>query len=225
MNTHEIINFIGINSPTRYLEIGVHLGQTFNALNYKYKVGVDPDFLFDYLACQNENVKLYQMTSDEFWVSKYESEKFDLIFLDGLHTFEQTFRDFCASIQFAHDKTIWLVDDVIPTSFLAAHPNSQFVARCRQLLRSKDTSWMGDVYKVIFAIHDLFPQYSYATFPEHGQTVIWKEARQDFKPLFTKLKPISEMNYFDFQKNKDSCFNICSYEKIKEKLSTWLVTQ
>ncbi|NEP71306.1 MAG: class I SAM-dependent methyltransferase [Okeania sp. SIO2G4] len=48
-----------------------------------------------------------EVSSDEFFRSyAKEFESFDLIYLDGLHTFEQTFRDFCAFLAVAHSKTI-----------------------------------------------------------------------------------------------------------------------
>ena len=74
-----------------YLEIGCFEDETFNKINIDKKVGVDPN--------SGGNVRL---TSDNFF--KINKDTFDIIFIDGLHTFEQvkktsiTFK--CFSIKF-----------------------------------------------------------------------------------------------------------------------------
>src|SRR4051812_7282923 len=98
-----------IISASTYLEIGVAKGETFTRVDVPYKVGVDPKFRFNTSECSDENVIFYEVTSDLFF-SELASEHgpFDLIFLDGLHTFKQTFQDFCASIRYSHANTVWL---------------------------------------------------------------------------------------------------------------------
>ena len=131
-----------------------------------------------------------------------------MIYIDGLHTFEQTFRDFCASLNCSHDSTIWLIDDTCPIGWFAAHPDPVFVRKARKLLNIKETFWMGDVFKVVLAIHDFFPQFSYVTFFGHGQTVIWRKTRENFNPTWNSLQKISKMCYSDFLKVKDSHLNL-----------------
>jgi hypothetical protein len=198
-----------INSSQNYLEVGVCTGETFLQIDVPFKIGVDPNFVFSFKDYANEDTKFYEMSSDEFWSNPHNNKyKFDLIYLDGLHTFEQTFRDFCASLKHSHDSTIWLLDDTCPIGWFAAHPDPVFVWKARKLLRIKETFWMGDVFKVFLAIHDFFPQFSYATFPKHGQTVVWKESRRNFNPTWNSLKIISKMGYHDFLMIKDSHLNV-----------------
>jgi hypothetical protein len=221
MSTVDVLKIIGVTNPKSYLEIGVHQGITFNSVKYQEKVGVDPEFLFDTAVCDGATSRLHKMTSDKFWSTMPEKGKFDLIFLDGLHTFEQTYRDFCASIALSHEKTIWLIDDVTPVNFISSLPNPQHVARIRKLFRSKGTFWMGDVYKVIFAIHDFFPQYNFATLEGHGQTIVWKEARTRFKPKWNSLSKISNLGYWNYLKCRDVVMNINSAAQIERQLSVW----
>lgn len=77
---------------------------------------------------------------------------------------------------------------------------------------------MGDVYKVIFAIHDFFPQFSYATFPGHGQTVLWLETRTDFTPTWDSLEKISRLSYWDFENFKDTHLLIRDPETILDSI-------
>ena len=83
-----------------YLEVGVNRGKTFNRLNFERKVAVDPRFRFDTSAFAKEGVEFYDVTSDAFFASKHASEIFDIVFLDGMHTFQQTFKDFVNSLAF-----------------------------------------------------------------------------------------------------------------------------
>jgi hypothetical protein len=218
MNTVEVLKAISVNNPQSYLEIGVHLGATFNNVVYAEKVGVDPEFLFDIDSYAAQHTRFYNMTSDRFWSAMPEKGKFDLIFLDGLHTFEQTYRDFCASIAMSHEKTIWLIDDVMPTNFISSLRNYRQVARIRKLFQTRGTSWMGDVFKVIFAIHDFFPQYNFATLKGHGQTVVWYDPRLNFEPKWDSLRKIESLNYMDYLKHRDSVMKIIDVSEIQDLL-------
>lgn len=213
--TFERLNKLAaIVNAKKYLEVGVQQGLTFNKVTVDYKVAVDPFFRFDYKKIGSEKCIFYEKTSDDFFINDIGVEKFDLIFLDGLHTYDQTLRDFILSLTCSHDKTVWLIDDVAPTGYLSACPNSNFYKAARRLV--KQPSWMGDVFKVIYTIHDFFPQFNYATFPEHGQTVIWKETRKEFNPKWNSVRRISEMNYFDFKKYRNPYLKIMSEEQVFE---------
>ena len=208
-----------INDASTYLEVGVAEGSTFKKVDIPYKVAVDPKFQFDVHDYADQKTIFHEVTSDDFF-SCFTSEhsKFDLIYLDGLHTFEQTFRDFCASLGRSHENTIWLIDDTHPSNWLAANPKRGVHRWGRKLLRIKDKSWMGDVFKVVFAIHDFFPQFNYATFPGHGQTAVWLSTRKDFTPTWNSLKKISRLGYLDFLKFKDTHMKIMEATEIIESV-------
>ncbi len=208
-----------INQSSRYLEIGVSKGITFNAVKISNKVAVDPQFRLNKDKYATDKVVFLEISSDEFFRSYAKDFKpFDLIYLDGLHTFEQTFRDFCATQAYAHSKTIWLIDDTCPGSYAQAQSS---LNRCRQIQKfsgEKTASWMGDVFKIVAAIHDFFPQYSLATFPHHGQTVVWNHPRKDFQPLWNSLEIISRLEYADFVELQTTLFKTEPYGNIFERI-------
>jgi hypothetical protein len=185
----------------KYLEIGVHRGQTFFGVDIPSKVAVDPNFRFDIESSQQPGVSYFPMTSDEWFLRHSRGQLFDVIFLDGLHTFEQTFRDFCNSLGVAHKKTVWLIDDTGPTDVYSAWPNQGTAIVQRKADFGVESGvWHGDVFKIVFAIHDFFPLLSYRTIAGTGkaQTVVWWQARPDFSPLFNNLETISRLNYFNY---------------------------
>ena len=82
----DIINMLFLNYNFKtYLEIGVrNPNDNYNIINAAFKYGVDP----------NPNGKYtYNMTSDEFFKNHVGEQKYDIIFIDGLHTYEQSYRD------------------------------------------------------------------------------------------------------------------------------------
>jgi hypothetical protein len=131
MRSERLNHIARLSGAASYLEIGVFDGATFFEVDLKYKVAVDPNFLFDFASRENETTKFPQLTSDRFFENCAQGQ-FDLIYLDGLHTFDQTLRDFLNSLQFAHDKTIWLIDDTVPNDNFAALPDQE---RCYRLRR------------------------------------------------------------------------------------------
>ena len=204
-----------INQSSNYLEIGVFKGITFNAINIKNKVAVDPKVRFNTKKYATDNVVFLEVTSDDFfrnYATKF--NRFDLIYLDDVHTFEQTFRDFCASVSLANTNTIWLINNTYPGSYAQAQLSYQHCAKLKQIAQEKGGAWMGDVFKVVAAIHDFFPQFSFATFPDHGQTVIWNQWREDFQPLWNSLETISRLEYLDFVELQETLFKRKPYEQI-----------
>ena len=84
MQRFDIINnLIKEKGYKSHLEIGVQNGVCFENIVCEKKIGVDP----------RANVPVdYKMTSEAFFAQN--KERFDCIFIDGLHTFEQSLKDF-----------------------------------------------------------------------------------------------------------------------------------
>jgi hypothetical protein len=186
MSIHSIrrINFLGsLNSASKYLEIGVSKGHTFNQLRFPLKHAVDPLFRFNVGDFQEEGVTFFQQTSDSYFMAKDQAIKFDIIFLNGLPTYDQTYRDFTHAISHASESTIFIVDDSIPSDSYSAMRNQQFAVKTRGQesplsgAKGKDAAWHGDVYKMLFFLKLFHPQYDYATICEDNpQTIIWNRA-------------------------------------------------
>jgi hypothetical protein len=191
-----------------YLEIGVSEGKTFNELDFPYKVGVDPHFKFDTARFKEPNrVELYELTSDAFFTTYDKRQSFDFIFVDGLHTFQQTLRDFNNALAFSHRGTVILIDDVYPWDVFSAIPDQQRAISERRRVDAAHPflpAWHGDVYKVVMAIHDFFPTISYRTIDVgfgNSQTLCVRKPRTEFAPHFTGLEQIERLSYFDLLDN------------------------
>jgi len=195
----------------KYLEIGVRTGGTFFYVNMPCKVGVDPAFAFEENEFSCEGRLFFRETSDVFFARLKEypnflpaafsdvdgKPTFDIIFIDGLHTFEQCFRDFQNSIPFAHENTIWLLDDTVPSDPFSSLPDQAVSLAYRKAARVAGKPWHGDVFKTVLALHDFCPEYSYCTLMRGSpQTVVWRAGRGERKPVFGSMEAIARLDYF-----------------------------
>jgi hypothetical protein len=164
-----------------YLEVGVSKGVTFHRIEAGRKVAVDPTFRFDVEAARKENptATYHEVPSDTYFGSVIApDERFEVIYLDGMHTAEQTLRDLLNALFHLTPGGIVVLDDVKPTSHLAAVRDPRRLARLRKALGSTEGSWMGDVYKVVYFIDTFLQQLSWRTVAEnHGQAVVWRARR------------------------------------------------
>jgi hypothetical protein len=168
----------------RYLEIGVWKGKTFFPVKAGAKVAVDPTFAFDVpeMAKRHADCEFHQVTSDGYFAKADPSEKFQVIYLDGLHTAEQTLRDLLNAVYFISTDGIIIIDDVYPTSYHSALPDNRNAQVVKRAMKSEDKNWMGDVYKLTFFIDTFMQQLSYRMVANnHGQLVIWKKTRPEVR--------------------------------------------
>ena len=171
-----------------YLEIGVSEGITFNAVNVNTKTGVDPDFQFDWQALNDgETIRLLPLSSDDFFAQESENSRFDLIFIDGLHTYDQTYRDLQNALLHSHQGTVILIDDTIPIDVYSCSRNQEEAVRLReQATGVANLMWHGDTYKIMPLINLFHTAYQYCTIMDQGnpQTLLWRAKKpREIDPL------------------------------------------
>jgi Methyltransferase domain len=144
-------------------------------------------------------------------------DKFDVIYLDGLHTAEQTLRDLMNSLCLVKSKGVIVVDDVYPDSYAASLPDVGLSNLLKRHSGQTDHSWMGDVFKLVFFVHSFCQQHSFATVSDnHGQLVMWPEPRPAQSVGGKSLKHISHTDFVD---------KISSIEVLNRRLFADIVMQ
>ncbi len=107
----------------RYLEIGCFADQCFREIAVEHKVGVDP--------CSGGTVR---MTSDAYFAEAIErGERFDIVFIDGLHHHDQVYRDVINALEVLTPGGAILMHDCLPPDRYhetAADGNIQFCGTC-----------------------------------------------------------------------------------------------
>jgi hypothetical protein len=166
--------FDGLPDASRYLEIGLEFGRTFKYVQAPVRWGVDPNPQFD-IKHLPRDTHVAVMTSDEFFKVIDPDVLFDVVFLDGLHTFRQTYRDLVNALRVCPRGAI-LIDDVVPSDEVSAIPDREesFSERSRRGLTGYP--WHGDVFRVLLCIKEHHPELSFRTIVGMGnpQALVWR---------------------------------------------------
>jgi len=125
----DLINALAAKiSAQTYLEIGCAGNDTFDRVEIPTRIGVDP-----------RDGGTLRMTSDEFFAQN--TQKFDVIFVDGLHHYDQVSRDIHNGLQVLNSHGFMVIHDVLPKQQQEA-----------QVPRDQDWQgpWTGDVWRAAF---------------------------------------------------------------------------
>ena len=86
---------------------------------------------------------------------------YDIVFLDGLHAFEQTPRDVCSALLPSQHASAISIQDTAPSDTYLALPDQARALQHRALAGVAGQSWHGDTFKVVFAVHGFHPGLAY----------------------------------------------------------------
>ena len=196
------LNFDFSNAPTRieivqriidlknyrsYLEIGTFKDELFSKIKCEKKIGVDP--------FSGGNTR---MTSDDFF--KQNKEKFDCIFVDGLHHYDQVKKDIENSINCLNENGILLVHDCLPISISA------------QSIPRTEVNWNGDVWKSFVEQRTKENLDCYTIFADHGVGVILK--RKNRSLLNLNIKNFKKLKFIYYYKHHQELMNIIKFNEL-----------
>ena len=172
---------------TSYLEIGCDKDQSFSKIKINKKIGVDPI-----------SGGTIRDTSDNFFINN--KDKFDIIFIDGLHHYEQVIKDIYNSLDILNDNGHILIHDCLPRTI--AH---QAIPRYRG-------SWNGDVWKSIVELRTKSNLEVFTCEIDFGVGVIRKKINT--KPLDIKINDFKKLKFKDYYHNNKEFMNVISYDQI-----------
>ena len=160
------------NKFENYLEIGCDDDQLFSKVNIRNKIGVDP--------VSGGNIR---KKSDDFFSTN--KDKFDLIFIDGLHVYEQVKKDILNSLKFLNENGMILVHDCMPDSL-----SKQAVPRYKM-------KWNGDVWKAIVDLRQREDLEIYTCEIDEGIGIITKKKNTSILKLDKPVKKLKFKDYFN----------------------------
>ena len=172
---------------TSYLEIGCDKDQSFSRIKINKKIGVDPI-----------SGGTIRDTSDNFFINN--KDKFDIIFIDGLHHYEQVIKDIYNSLDILNDNGHILIHDCLPRTI--AH---QAIPRYRG-------SWNGDVWKSIVELRTKSNLEVFTCEIDFGVGVIRK--KNNTNPLDIKINDFKKLKFKDYYHNNKKFMNVISYDQI-----------
>lgn len=125
-----VVNLLLADRPQgRYLEIGCAGNELFDAVMAVHKVGVDP-----------VRGGTHRMTSDAFFAA-YDGPPFDVVFIDGLHLYDQVRRDLDGALRRLAPGGWIAFHDMLPRDWLEEH-----------VPQIRTRGWTGDGWKVAFEL-------------------------------------------------------------------------
>jgi SAM-dependent methyltransferase len=178
----------------RYLEIGVQVPElNFEKIKCAYKIGVDPDPKAEATICK---------TSDEYFEVELNlneqfpdtQKRYDLIFIDGLHTAEQVKKDFGNALRI-----------LSPNGFIVLHDCNPEKEEHTIVPRPKERGhWNGDVYKFAEGINGT----KYCVDIDNGCMII---PYQRYIEWVGPDQGCDNWDYFD--KNRKRLLNLISWDE------------
>ena len=187
-NRTEIINkIIKLKNYKSYLEIGCQTDVNFLQIKIDHRIGVDP---FD--------GGTHRMTSDEFFAQN--EEKFDFIFIDGLHEYSQVKKDIENSVKCLNDNGVILLHDCLPSKIW------------HQTVPQTHSSWNGDVWKAIVECRTQKHIDTYTCIADHGLGVVLK--RSNKKVLNLDVDNFKHLKFKDYYKNHKEFMNLIQVEDL-----------
>ena len=171
-----------------YLEIGCDRDQLFSRIKLENKIGVDP--------YSGGNVR---KTSDDFFLENNKS--FDLVFIDGLHTYAQVKKDILNSVKFLNTNAIILVHDCLPDTM-----SKQAVPRYKM-------QWNGDVWKAIVDLRQDPDLDIYTCEIDQGIGIIKKNNNTSILKLSTEIDKLKFKDYYHNYKEYMRVINLDEFKK------------
>jgi len=171
-----------------YLEIGCDRDQLFSRVNLENKIGVDP--------YSGGNIR---KTSDDFFINN--NKTFDLVFIDGLHTYTQVKKDILNSIKFLNTNGIILVHDCLPDTM-----SKQAVPRYKM-------QWNGDVWKAIVDLRQDPDLDIYTCEMDQGIGIIKKNNNTSILKLSTEIDKLKFKDYYHNYKEYMRVINLGEFKK------------
>ena len=183
----EIINLRKYKS---YLEIGCDQNQSFSNIKIEKRVGVDP-----------VEGGTHKMTSDDFFLSN--NETFDLIFIDGLHEYDQVMKDIKNSLKFLNTNGVILLHDCLPRTIW------------NQITPRINSDWNGDVWKSIVHCRTMDNIDTYTFVADRGVGIIFPKDNKNL--LLLKTRDFKKLKYKDYYINHSDYMNPINFDKSKLK--------
>jgi hypothetical protein len=202
-----------------YLEIGVYNCYHFNDVYIDKKYGVDPSPKLDDIVYKKWEDKIYKLKSEDFFKNLDNSEKFDIIFIDGCLYEYNVMNDVINSLNHLNDNGIIILHDCNPPSEFFQRDN--YNKRHNGIKKGKliwnnreytDRHWNGKAWKVISQLRMTRKDLEiYVVDCDWGVGIIKKSEKEN--ELFNMVTKEEIENYEIFIKYRKYILNLITPEK------------
>lgn len=186
-----LVNFlINKNKFKNYLELGCYRDFLFSKVDIDNKVGVDP--------VSGGNIR---EKSDDFFLKN--KLFFDIIFIDGLHIYNQVRKDLENALNCLNTDGIIMLHDCLPQNiFNQSVPRVDF------------DRWNGDVWKLVFQISAMSDINFKVVTIDHGICIIKKKLNKNYK--LERSRKYENLNFKYYINHFKQEFNLIKFEEVKD---------
>ena len=204
-----------------YLEIGVKDGACFQRIDAETRVAVDPRFLMRRPASAWARKILraktgsfyFQVTSDAFFAGPARRfPRFDVVFVDGLHTYAQSYLDVLNALDVVSEHGVVVVHDCNPASAAAAAPTLEEAARTPGFVGE----WSGDVYKSLARLRTHTDLRACVIDCDQGVGIVKRGVPE--RRLELSLDEIAALRYDDLAENRAALLDLRPESALEEVL-------
>lgn len=213
-----------------YLEIGVREGECFLRIRAPKKIAVDPQMLISpkkkrkYYFKNLSNIfnQYFETTSDDFFKDNHKSlnsHGLDVVFIDGLHTYEQSLRDVQNALTYLKDDGVIIMHDCNPLSEAAAYPAQSYHDAESLNIPGFTGEWNGDTWKTIVYLRSRRNDLDVFVLDcDQGLGIIMK--RKPESVLAYSIEAVNHLAYKDLESNRKNILNLKRQEYFHEYLQT-----
>lgn len=208
-----------------YLEIGVQRGKNFLAIKAKNKIAVDPKFIIGYLR-RLKNIKQFlrhsfiEKESDLFFeedAKRLLKTGIDVAFIDGLHTYEQSLRDFDNCLKYLNSGGVIILHDCNPL-WEGAGVKANSPEDARKIHSNKIMEWNGDVWKTIVYIRSQYKDLNVFVLDcDHGVGIVYRGVPESLLPF--AHGEVANLTYEYFDSRRKELLNLKKPDYLQEFLT------
>jgi hypothetical protein len=225
MNRIDVIQKIIRKTGAKYyLEIGVSRGDCFLSIKARRKVAVDPKFNLPQerklkIRWRNRRSQYHELTSDDFFSKVRFPHSFDVIFIDGLHTYGQSLKDVENALGILGQNGVIIMHDCNPLDPATAYPAQSYAHAASLGLPGWNGGWMGDVWKTICHLRSQRTDLKVFVLDcDFGLGIITRGAADDVLGL--AAGELQKMDYHSLADNRRKLLNLKGEDYFPEFLRT-----
>ena len=215
MNRLDLIQALMRQKQLRnYLEIGVENGHIFFRISSRFKVAVDPKFMFDasrrfgktLINPYNLTNQYFEKTSDDFFEQDadrvFANAKLHVALVDGMHEYAFALRDVENTLRYLSDDGVIVMHDCNPQSAQAAGRFEDWT----------EGVWNGDVWRTVIYLRTQRPDLNvFVLNTDHGLGIVTKRKPTDqnspVAPAFSPAQ-IQQLTYEEFDQHRTEWLNL-----------------
>lgn len=191
---------LAARSESVYLEIGVRFGDSFHAMKADKKIAVDP-VRTDAMLDLGQRDEFFQCDSDTFFEEHASrllaATLIDVALVDGLHTFEQAYRDVWNLRRFMSPDGLILLDDCNP-------PTAE-----RASETPIDGLWNGSVWKVLPLLKPhINASHLHTIDADQGIGIIRDFSGEWPEPMGEEFMAVDAMTYHDLEEDRSGILRL-----------------